>query len=199
MTNGKTEGVAGDVFRPGPEQNPRSREETYKRLHYYAARLALAVSDHLQDALINLRRKAYGLTDPELKKLALKGYSDEEYVTAVKEILCIWLHLEAVEQGGEEMPRWLLSFLRLTFGATDYIINEPKALDVVHSYEPSDDLNTLCQQTSLRACRALGFGDAANQFVPAILPVLMQTTSVRHQILERALVTPLERIEAQVA
>src|SRR5688572_25122735 len=120
MTSGRVEGVP--VFKVRPEHTPKSKPETYKRLHYYVAKMGVTVSDQLQEALIDLRRSAYSMTDPQMQNLALKGFNDDEFVSAVKELLCIWMHMEAMDQGGEHMPPWLLTFLRLGFGATDYMI-----------------------------------------------------------------------------
>src|SRR5438105_14289988 len=100
MTSGRIEGALPDVFRVLPEHAPKSKSETYKRRHYYVAEMGVTVSDQLQSALIDLRRNAHYLPDQDLQRIAMKGYSDEEFVFAVKEIVCLWMHMEAMDQGG---------------------------------------------------------------------------------------------------
>jgi hypothetical protein len=194
MTSGRIEGAESDVFQVRPEHAPKSKPETYKRLHYYVAKMGVTVSDQLQSALIDLRRNAHYLPDQSLQRLALKGYSDEEFVSAVKEIVCLWMHMEAMDQGGEDMPRWILTFLRLGFGATDYMLPRPKAMDVMMSYEHCDDYAALTLQSSVKIARILGFGNNSNTFAAAIGPVLLQTAPLRQQILEKALTLPIETI-----
>ncbi len=183
-----------DEFVAQPEHSPKSRDETYQRVHYYVAKLSVTASDQLQQALINLRRSAYNLTDANLQRLALKGYTDEEFASAVKEILCIWLHMEAMDQGGDGMPEWLLTFLRLAFAASDYVIQKPSAHDVMMSYEHCENLASLAVQTSMRVTRWLGLGEHADQFAPSIYPVLLETAQARQQVLERALTLPRQAL-----
>ena len=194
MGTSRGEELPRGLFQVRLEHCPRSKEETYERLHFYVSWLGVAVADSLQDCLLDLRRKA-GMTDNRaVQRLLLKGYSDEEYVAAVKEILCIWLHLEVIDQGGEEAPEWLVSFLRLAFGCTDRLIAEPKAWNVLSSYEHCEDFVSLCRQTSMRVSRSLGFAEHAEGISPAFHPALIQSSSRRQQILEEALTLPLETI-----
>lgn len=196
MTSGITENGSAGRFTVSSEHTPKSKGETYKRLHYYVAKMGVTVSDQLQHTLVDLRRNAHTLPDAAMQKLALKGFSDDEFVFAVKEILCIWLHLESVEQGGESMPAWLLTFLRLAFGATDYMIPKPKAKDVVLSYENCGNISDLCFEASTRVATALGFGQSSATFAPAFAPILIQAAPLRQQILEKALTLPVDIILA---
>lgn len=192
-------GLVDEVFQVTPDLIPKSNEETYKRLHYYVAEMSVSISDHLRDALIELRKMSDQLPNQELQQLALKGYTDEEFVAAVKELLCIWLHLEAMDQGGEEMPGWLLAFFHLALGAADYMIAKPKAREVMRCYENCDDLAALCLQCCERTCQALGFGDASMIFGPTIYPVLLYTGQLRQKFLERALTSPISQISVKAA
>ncbi len=196
MSNVQPDYVSGVLFRVRPEHCPASKQEKYKRLHYYVSRLGVAVSDYLMEALLNLRRSAYQFQDQRVQQLALKAYNDDEYTSAVKELLCIWLHLEAMDQGGDRMADWLLGFLRLAFGATDILIAHPRAMDVLNSYGHVADENSLCQETATRACRALGFGEAATVFAPLLVPILNQTGQTRQAILKESLTLSLETIIA---
>src|SRR5437879_4678292 len=146
MMSGKVEWRPS--FRVRPEHAPKSKPETYKRLHYYVAKMGVTVSDQLQAVLIDIRRQSYTMPS-ELQRIALKGFSDDEFVSAVKEVLCIWMHMEAMDQGGEEMPPWLLTFLRLAFGATDYMIPKPGATEIMMSYEDCNNVNSLVYQVSM--------------------------------------------------
>jgi hypothetical protein len=195
MMSGRVEQWAPS-FRVRPEHAPRSKPETYKRLHYYVAKMGVTVSDQLQAVLIDIRRNAYSLP-PDIQRTALKGFSDDEFVSTVKEILCIWMHLEAVDQGGEFMPAWLLTFLRLGFGATDYMIPKPKAIDVMLSYDDCDEYLALVRQVAYKIAHMLGFGAHARIFADPLAQILTETGPLRQQILEKALTLPIETILQQ--
>jgi len=196
MSSAQVENLPGGTFRVLPEHNPKSKPEKYRRLHYYVSRMGVAVSDCLMESLLIVRRTAYQLSGQELQTLALKGYSDEEYCTAVKELLCIWLHQEAMDQGGKEAIPWILSFLRLAFGATDILIARPRARDVLSSYGFCETERELCLQTAMRASQALGFGKSAPVFAPTIEPILLNSLPVRQGILKDALTLPLDVIDS---
>lgn len=181
-----------DVNMIDPEWAPKSKQEAYKRLHYYVSKSGVAVSQLLQEALVNLRQNAHNLADEDLQKLALKGFSEDEFAPAVKELMCIWLHVQALEQGSERMPPWLLTFLRLAFGASDYVLPHPKAQEVLSKYEDTSDLTALALQCSIKVASLLGFGDAAETFAPVFSPIVLQTNSSRYQILHDALTLPLD-------
>lgn len=194
MSNVRTDQLPGGLFRVRPEHCPKTKQEKYKRLHFYVSKLGVALSDYLMEALLDLRRNAYRFPQPDVQQAALKAYDDEEYTKAVKELLCIWLHLEAMDQGGDRMPDWLLSFLRLAFGATDILIPHPRAMDVLNSYGHCTTEEMLCQEATLRASQSLGFGESAPTFAEQLIPVLTQTGQIRQAILKEALVLPLETI-----
>ncbi|GEM_PF-1507843 len=197
MRETRGEDLPPGLFTVRPEHCPTSKEELYERLNYYAAWMGVAVSDALYECLVDLRNAADKLPHEAARRLALKAFTDEEYAAAVKEILCIWFHLEAMDQGGDEAPEWLLSFLRSAFVASDYLITEPKALDVMHAYEDFGDSVSLCRQCAIRACRALGFGHYSPGFGAAVEPVLFRTGPRRQQILEEALTLPLETVKSR--
>ena len=196
MSNVRAEQLPGGLFRVRPEHCPKTKQEKYKRLHYYVSRLGVSLSDALMELLLDLRRTAYRYQDPQVQKSALKAFDDDEYTNAVKELLCIWLHLEAMDQGGDLMPDWLLGFLRLAFGATDILIARPRAMDVLNSYANCINEDQLVREACEKASRALGFGDAARIFAPQLAPILLQTAPVRQTILKESLVRPLEEIIA---
>lgn len=195
-------GIRGEELPPGlfharPEHCPRTKEELYERLNYYASWMGVAASDALFESLTALRQAAPRLPNDEVRALALKGYTDEEYTSAVKEVLCIWFHLEALDQGGERAPEWLLSYLRLAFNAGDYLIATPKAMDVISSYDDHNDVVSLCQAAAIRTCRALGFGEYSEGFSAAIDRVFFATAPQRQQILEEALTLPLDTMRSR--
>lgn len=194
MSSARAGGLADGMFRVLPEHNPTSKTDKYKRIHYLVCRLGLTVSDRMQEALIDLRRQAYQAPNSELERLALKGFSEEEFVGAVKEVLCIWLHQEAVDQGGPTAPPWLLSFLRVALGATDILIAQPRAADVFAGYEDCDDMRTLCNAAAARAAERLGFGEHAAEFAPAVIGLLVYNRESRQKILADALTLPVSEI-----
>jgi hypothetical protein len=196
MFNVRADQTPGGLFRARPEHCPKSKQEKYKRLHFYVSKLGVALSDLLMEALLDLRRNAYQYQDSNMQRIALKAYGDEEYTNAVKELLCIWLHLEAMDQGGDTMPDWLLGFLRLAFGATDILIAHPRAAEVLNSYGHCVDEESLCREAAVKACRALGFEETSEMFAPRLRPILTQSSQVRQSILREALVSPLEEIIA---
>ncbi len=190
------EGVYSDLFHPGPEHEPGSEEELNFRLDYYTCQLAITASEQLSQALTNLRGSADRLRPPELGSLALKQFKEEEFAAAVKETICIWIHHEAVDQGGEWLPDWLRNFFRLAFGAADYMIQKPTAWEVMHAYGRCNDMVALCMEACCRLCGELGFGIASMTFSPAVMPVVLQTGEVRQSVLRDALALSLDELRA---
>ncbi len=185
------------LFQARPEHRPATKEEWNERLNFYACWMGVAVSDALYECLMALRQAAPNLPNNTVRNLALKAYSDEEYAAGVKEVLCIWLHLEAMDQGGDNSPPWLLTFLRLAFSASDHLIAEPPALAVMHSYEDFGDVVVLCRAAANRTCRALGFAEFSPGFAAALEKVFLQTAPQRQQILQEALTLPLETVRTR--
>jgi hypothetical protein len=185
------------LFHARPEHCPSTREELHERLNYYTSWMGVAASDALYDCLIAARQVADKLPDEEVRQLALKSFSDEEYSTAVKEILCIWFHLEAMDQGGENAPPWLLSFIRLAFNASDFLIAEPKARAVMHSYEDHIDISSLCRAAATRTCQWLGFGPYSPGFAAAVERIFSRSAPQRQQILEESLTLPLATMRSR--
>ena len=197
MQETRGEELPPGLFQVRPEHCPATKDELYQRLNFYASWMGVAVSDALYECLTELRLAAPKLPSDEVRQLALKGFTDEEYAAAVKEILCIWFHLEAMDQGGESSPPWLISFLRLAFNASDYLIANPKALDVMNAYSEHGDIGSLCREAATRACHALGFGEYSPGFSAALEKAFFQTGPQRQQILEEALTLPLETMRSR--
>lgn len=191
------EGVYSDLFRAEPDNEPKSDEERNFRLDYYTCRLAITASEQLTEALIGLRNAADRLQPPELGTLALKQFKQEEFSAAVKEIVCIWIHQEAVDQGGDALPEWLRQFFRLAFGAADYMIAKPTAWEVMHAYGRCHDMVALCMEACCRVCDELGFGIASMTFSPAVMPIVLQTGQIRQRVLQEALALSLKELRRQ--
>jgi len=183
-------------FLVGPEHEPGSDEERKIRLDYYIGSLALAASDELVQAVIGLRSAASNLNPPELGTAASRRIAEEEFAQAIKEIICIWIHQEAVDQDVEGMASWLRTFFRLAFGAADYYIHKPTAWEVMHAYGRCHDMVSLCMEACCRVCAELGFGSASPRLGPAVLPVILHSRPLRQGILRRALTLPLDSLEA---
>ncbi len=191
------EQISSDSFRAGPQHEPQSEEERNFRLDYYTCKLAITASEQLTGALMSLRGAADRLKPPELGELALKHFKEEEFSAAIKEIICIWIHQEAVEQGAEGLPDWLRHFFRLSFGAADYMIAQPTAWEVMHAYGRCQDMVALCMAACCRVCSELGFGVAAMTFSPTVMPIVLQTGPLRQHLLEVALTSSLQDLRKQ--
>ncbi len=190
--------VAIETFLVPISSEPATNEEMYKRLHYYVAGLATTASSQLYEALLDLRRTAPGINNILLRQTAFKQFSNQEFSAAVKEVMCLWLHLEAVAQGGEDMPGWLLNFFQLSFGAADYTVPVPRANEVMAAYKSCQDVASFCYEGAIRVCMSLGFGENSLDFAPAINPVLLQTSSLRSQCLKSALMLPTQELGFQM-
>ena len=195
-------GSGGDELPPGlfrvrAEHCPRTKDELHERLNFYASWMGVAASDALYECLMRLREAAPKVPDDAVREIALKGYSDEEYARAVKEIVCIWFHLEVMDQGGYDAAPWLLSFLRMAFSASDYLIESPPAIEVMHAYEDHGDTVSMCRLAAVRVCSWLGFGDYAPGFAVAVERTFFGTAPQRQQILEEALTLPVETIRSR--
>lgn len=197
MANVRANQLPGGLFRVRPEHCPKTKQEKYRRLHFYVSRLGVSLSDYLMEVLLNLRRDAYQFSEPAIQQMALKAFDDQEYTFAVKEMLCIWLHLEAMDQGGDSMPDWLLGFLRLAFSATDILVGQPKALDVLKAYSHCTDEESLCRLACIKTANHLGFGLHAESFAPFLKGLLYQTGSLRQSILKESLTAPLESLSLE--
>lgn len=190
-------GGNGEQFRARQGLEPVSDEERNFRLDYYVCRLSMAASQQLSEALLDLRKTAKNLQPPELSRQALKPFKQEEFSSAVKEIVCIWIHQEAMDQGAEELPAWLRTFFRLSFGAADFMIAKPTAWEVMHAYGRCQDMVSLCMEACCRVCDELGFGRAAVTFGGVVMPIVLQTAGFRHKTLQEALTLPIAELRRQ--
>jgi hypothetical protein len=189
------EAASGDTrFYVTPALNPKSRSERCKRVHFYVSQIGMSVSARLRERLLAVRGLAVKIKDPDLASLARKNFSEREFLPAVKEILCIWIHLDAADQGGDLMPDWLMNYLKLALYATDYLIAEPDAMSVMDLHSDCFDLDSLCNEVSIKACEYLGFGAASAAFAPGVRPLLSETRSIRQQHLKDSLCLPLNEL-----
>lgn len=177
-----------------PALNPKSRGERYKRVHFYVSHLGVAVSAQLKERLLAIRQLSEKIKDPDLASLAAKSFSEEEFLPAVKELLCIWIHLDAADQGGDLMPAWLMNYLKLALYASDYLIESPNAMSVMDLHSDCADLDSLCSEVAIKACEYLGFEQASPAFAPGIKPMLIDSRPVRQNLLKDSLCLPLEEL-----
>jgi hypothetical protein len=192
MSEFATNTPATQVFRPRPDHNPRARADRYRRVHYYVSEMAMAASGQLKQALLALRNAAPNLATAELQAVASKQYTEEEFLPATKELLCIWMHLEAVDQGGEMMPAWVMNFLKLALYATDYLIPEPKAMAIMDSHADCRDLESLYQEVSETMGSCLGFAQHGKALASALVPLLTNSRPIRQKLFKSALVDPMD-------
>lgn len=188
--------ASGDTrFYVTPALNPKSRSERYKRVHYYVSQLGISVSARLKERLLAVRGLAGKIKDPDLAELAGKNFSEAEFLPAVKELLCIWIHLDAADQGGDLMPAWLMNYLKLALYASDYLITSPDAMSVMDLHSDCSDLDSLCSEVAIKACEYLGFGAAAAAFAPGIKPLLTESRPLRQVHLKDSLCLPLDELD----
>lgn len=177
-----------------PALNPKTRSERYKRVHYYVSQMGISVSARLKERLIAIRGLADKIKDPDLAALASKNFSEAEFLPAVKELICIWIHLDAADQGGDLMPAWLMNYLKLALYASDYLISGPDAMSVMDLHSDCADLDSLCSEVAIKACEYLGFGAASAAFAPGIKPLLTDSRPIRQKHLRDSLLKPLEEL-----
>ncbi len=189
--------ASGDTrFYVTPSLNPKSRNERYKRVHYYVSQMGISVSARLKERLLAIRGLAEKIKDPDLAALAAKNFSEEEFLPAVKELLCIWIHLDAADQGGDLMPAWLMNYLKLALYASDYLIGEPNAMEVMDLHSDCSNLDSLCSEVAIKACQYLGFGAASAAFAPGIKPLLTESRPIRQAHLKDSLTNSLEELKS---
>lgn len=187
--------ASGDTrFYVTPALNPKTRSERYKRVHYYVSQLGIAVSARLKERLVAVRGLSEKIRDADLAALAAKNFSEEEFLPAVKELLCIWIHLDAADQGGDLMPAWLMTYLKLALYASDYLIAQPDAMSVMDLHSDCADLDSLCSEVAIKACDYLGFGAASAAFAPGIKPLLTESRAIRQKLLQDSLCLPLAEL-----
>jgi hypothetical protein len=189
------EAASGDTrFYVTPAMNPKSRSERYKRVHFYVSQMGVSVSVRLKERLLAIRALSSKIRDSDLSRLARKNYSEEEFLPAVKELLCIWIHLDAADQGGDLMEPWLLNYLKLALYASDYLIASPDAMGVMDLHSDCADLESLCGEVAIKACQYLGFGAAAPAFAPGVKPLLAESRLIRQLHLRNSLCLSLEEL-----
>lgn len=186
---------SSEFFQVRAALNPRTRAERYKRVHYYVSRMGVSVSSQLKQTLLGLRQVADQMADPALAEIARKSYHESEFLPAVKELLCIWIHLDAADQGGELMPAWLMNYLKLALYASDYLIPQPEAMSVMDLHSDCRDLESLMTEAAMKTAEYLGFGAGALALTPAIKPILVNSRPHRQQHLERSLTLPIESLD----
>jgi hypothetical protein len=180
------------VFRPMPGHNPRNRQDRYRRVHYYVAQLGGQASSQLKQALMVLRSAAEQLPTQQLQQAARKQFTEAEFLPATKELLCIWLHLEAVDQGGDAMPSWLMSYLKLALHATDYLIEQPAGLDIMHTHAHCQQLPELYEEVGKTIAAYLGFGECSEILAKVFIPLLSNSRAMRQKVLKESLVLEVE-------
>jgi hypothetical protein len=182
------------AFRARPEHNPKERTEKYRRVHYYVSRMGVAISNQLKQALLALRNAAPQLQTEQMRVVASKQYTEDEFLPAVKRLLCIYIHLDAIDQGGELMPAWLMNYLKLALHATDYLIANPEAMHIMESHADCRNMNELTNEVSQIVCETLGHGGCARAFAPAIGTLIKSSQATRNRILKESLTAPLSEL-----
>lgn len=174
---------------------PRSAKERYRRIHYYVSMLSVSISEQLKQILLAVRHVSDQIKNDEIRQVARKPFSEAEFLPAVKELLCIWIHLDAIDQGGYSMPDWLLNYLRLSLFATDFLISRPGAVAVLELHGQCRDPEILAQEVCLKMCEYLGFGPHAKAFAPALHSLILNSRPYRQKILKDSLHLPVNQLQ----
>lgn len=179
------------LYRPLPGHTPRSRNDRCKRVHQYAAKLAASASAELKHTLLALRNAADEQPATALQTAARKEFTEPEFLAAVKEIVCIWTYLEAVDQGGEMMPQWLMNYFKLALYAADYLIEHPTSANIMQAYADCSQMDELMARATRTIANHLGFGEHADKFCPSLAPLLENSRSIRQAALKQSLTQEL--------
>lgn len=187
---------SAQTFTVTPDLQPQDKEEESERAIYVATVLSAGCADFVQGFVIDCRAGDMG---GDLQKAATKQFSDREFSGAVKELTCISIYLTVLDQGGEAAPEWLSKLLFLSLKATDKIVPQPRAREIMQTHEFVTGLADICLDASVSCCRTLGFGDAANHAAVLMQIFLLQNTPYRTDVLRYALTQRLEALRAHVA
>jgi hypothetical protein len=171
------------IFRPNPGHNPRGRQERHRRVHFYTVQLAKEASTAIRDTIVYLRQSNDSWR---------RQFTTDQFQSAVKELMCILIHLEAIDQGGESMPAWLMNYFKLAFHAADQLIANPRSLDIMKQHQQCNDLDTLYMEVVDTIAANLGFTEMTNEIASAVYPLLVNSRGMRQSILRESLLLQQE-------
>jgi hypothetical protein len=180
-------------YTPPPGHQPRKRQTICKRVRYYVSELGVVASSQLKQALLLIRNASDKMTSADLREAAGKQFVESQFLPATKELLCIWIHLEAVDQGGEAMPGWLMEYLKLALYATDYLIEQPPAVEIMEYHAHCQGLDSLYEDVGQTMAISLGFGTSAPAFAAALIPLMKNSRPARQQVLKDSLTLNLDQ------
>jgi len=187
---------SAEIFAVTPDLQPKSKEEEAERAIYVATVISAGCADFVQSFVIDCRAGEMG---SELQTAANKRFSDQEFGGAVKELSCISIYLTVLDHGGENAPDWLSKMLFISLKATDKIVPQPRAREIMQAHEFVTGLEDICLDASVSACRTLGFGDSATHAAILMQIFLLQNSPYRTDVLRYALTQTLEALTAHVA
>lgn len=171
------------IFRPNPGFNPRGRQERHRRVHFYAVQLAREASVSIRNSIVLLRQS---------NEAWRRQFTPQEFQSASKELMCIWVHLEAIDQGGESMPAWLMNYLKLALFAMDQLIESPRALDIMKQHQACTDVDSLYREVAESMLAYLGFSEMNNDIASALFPLLANSRAMRQSVLRESLLLQQE-------
>lgn len=137
---------ASKFFQASDEFMPADQFEFADRLEYYLVRLSFASVELVKEFMLALTAQVLEEED----KVNFPLLEDAHLAGSSKELLCVWLHQEALEQGGEAMPEWLLYFLRAALFLTDAALPDMKMNDVFDCYDRCESFKDFCELASDR-------------------------------------------------
>lgn len=195
MDNASGQEQLADTFQVLPAHEPTPGKDASERAIFVASSLALAQADFLFSLIKDLRT---GLLSTDLKQAASRTFSEKEFDGGVKELTCTSIYLMALEQGGVSSPNWLKSFLLLCFKASDLVISQPCAQEIMQTHEFLT-MEDLLRETSLDTYHNLGFKGQIEPLTQKISSFIVSGKNIRARILELALTSELHQLQEKLA
>lgn len=188
--------LAPGAFQVTLEMCPATDHEANARVHFYAALMAMTISELLKKTVMEIRKEGPKQESEALRQAAQKEYSVSQLITATKEVCLNWLQQDAMEQGSEAMSEWLAAFFQAAASAIDYKYPEPPLSALTPAYQFCLEKSVFCRETASRVCRALGFIDLDGAFDRHMKDILVLSPA-RENILEKALTLPIDQIRKE--
>lgn len=193
MTEQVASSPTPELFQVTQEMCPATDHEANARIHYYAALMTTTIADVLKEAIMAIRNQGPKQEREIVREAAQKEFSQSQLIVATKEVCLNWLQQDAMEQGGESMPEWLVAFFQAAANAIDYKFPDPPLARLAPDYQFCLDKEFFCRKTAEKVCLELGFADLAGAFDQVVEKKLVLNLA-RQNILQRALSLPMDQI-----
>lgn len=185
----------GADFRAGDNLKPSSPEESAERAMYLTSATLAGCADFLQSLLLAFRNGQFG---EALSRAAARSFSDQEFMSAVKELACVSIYLTVLEQGGQSCPQWLTGYLFTSLRSTDKLPHGTRARELMQVHEFVAGAENICADAAAAACRCLGLSAQSAQAAAPMAQFLMDNTAYRAQLLAYSLTQPLDVLHRHI-